>query len=314
MAVAKENKNSNKKLKSNKNNNLRTEAITDGIKCSRCGNSYIGSEIPKNYYMSNSDLYKSNFENRISVCKDCIINIYNDFVNKTNNIKLATKLTCQKLDYYWDEVIFEGALCQSKEKNSVVIQVYIQKINSLKQYSGLTFTDYLMAMPQDNIKESILEKQNKVVEQNEQEKTEEVYNNVKKYSEVWMGNYTISDLKYLDNYFKKLCEDFNIITQNHIDYARKIAKASLVMDKEYSKVLDGGGSDGAYEKYKRIFDDLSKSAQFAESGRGKSLIGNGLTEIVDSVESGQWIFSKEEFEKDDIDMLLEQFGNMSKSL
>ena len=145
-------------------------------------------------------------------------------------------------------------------------------------------------------------------------KTDDTRDEERKYNKQWMGSYTKSEITYLNDYLKTLKEDFNIITKNHTDYAKKIAKASLVMDKEYEKIIEGAGNVADYDKYKKIFDDLSKSAQFAESGRGKSAVSNGIAEIVETVENHQWVYKKDDYEKDDIDLLLNQFGNINKSL
>lgn len=147
-----------------------------------------------------------------------------------------------------------------------------------------------------------------------EDSTVDIKDDKRTYNKQWMGNYTKSEISYLNDYLKQLKEDFNIITKNHIDYAKKIAKASLVMDKEYEKIIEGSGNVADYDKYKKIFDDLSKSAQFAESGRGKSAISNGIAEIVETVENKQWIYKKDSYDEDDIDLLLKQFGNIDKSL
>ena len=57
-----------------------------------------------------------------------------------------------------------------------------------------------------------------------------------------MGKYTQKDIDYLNKYYAGLERDYKIITENHRDYARKIAKASLQMDKafDYDKDLMDG--------------------------------------------------------------------------
>lgn len=299
----------NRKTKPKSKSAEKREMLEHGLRCSKCGEEHNVLDVGRHFYISFSDLYASNFENRITICKKCVVDIYNSFINKTNDVKMATKLTCQKLDYYWDETLFNACLDLCKNSSDkVIIQYYIWKSNSLRQYKDLTFSDYLLQVPEEDIKNEIVEKQNQVIKESENNPNE------KRYDKKWMGKYTQGELDYLNNYFKKLSDDFNVVTQNHIDYAKKIAKASLIMDKEFEKILEGKGSEGSYEKYKRIFDDLSKSAQFAESGRGKSLVGNGLTEMVDLVESGQWVPELENFTKDDIDLLLNQFNNIDKSI
>ena len=45
------------------------------------------------------------------------------------------------------------------------------------------------------------------------------------YDDKWMGKYSQKDIDYLNNYYAGLERDYKIITENHRDYARKIAKA-----------------------------------------------------------------------------------------
>ncbi len=277
------------------------------IKCCNCGTAY--SVDQGNYPMSNSPVHEgcsalytpakdgkggqkpSRMQNFAPYCKKCreaMLGSDNDIERLMDVLMLIDKPYIQDA---WNSVIEKH---YGKTKMISVLGHYLSNINL--NHDGMRFKD------SDEYMDDTVEKSaNKVVQ-------------TKKYNSTWMGSYTKEELKYLENYYSKLQEDFNVLTQNHIDYARKIAKASLLMDREFEDILDGKGSDSSYEKYKRIFDDLSKSAQFAESGRGKSIIGNGLTEIVEAVENKNWIYKRDNYKKDDIDVLLDQFGNISKSL
>jgi len=268
------------------------------MQCVRCGTfkkqNKIKPEGADSFYRSYSGLYAST--GIMPICKKCIEEMYMQYCIETkDNKKLAMYKLCQELNLWWSESVWEVAV----ESKMLTYKVYVQKLNSLPQYQGLTYKD--SDEYQGEIDETIF-----IVEDKKMEK--------RKYNEVWMGTYSKSEVKYLEDYLENLKSDFNIVTTNHIDYAKKIAKASLIMDKEYEKIINGEGSDTSYEKYKRIYDDLCKSAQFAESGRGKSVVGNGISEIVELVENKQWIFKSDNYEKDDIDLLLEQFSNIDKSL
>ena len=64
------------------------------------------------------------------------------------------------------------------------------------------------------------------------------------------------------------------MTENHRDYARKIAKASLQMDKTFDDMMNGvDGADKRYENATKAFDTLSKSAKFSESTRSVNDVG-----------------------------------------
>ena len=64
------------------------------------------------------------------------------------------------------------------------------------------------------------------------------------YIDVWRGNYSRRDIEFLDQYYSDLQHDYKIVTSNHRDYARKIAKASLQMEKKNKKMIAGdAGAD-----------------------------------------------------------------------
>lgn len=140
--------------------------------------------------------------------------------------------------------------------------------------------------------------------------------NVPKWSDEWQGKYTPADLKYLNDYYNGLQNDFKIITTNHKDYAKKIAQASLSQTKAYQKMLRGDdGADVAYEKATKIFDMLSKSAQFAESQRSANDVSLGcFGRVFDAVEKHNWVPTHIPDDEDMYDKLLKQFSNIEKSL
>lgn len=140
--------------------------------------------------------------------------------------------------------------------------------------------------------------------------------NKKIYSKKWSGYYLQSEIDYLDDYLEGLNNDFKIITTNHKDYAKKIAQASLAVNKAYQDMLSGiSGSDKRYKDLQATFDTLSKSAQFSENTRTATDSGiTGIAQIVDKVETNEWIYDEEDFPKDALDHLLDQFSNINKSL
>lgn len=136
------------------------------------------------------------------------------------------------------------------------------------------------------------------------------------WSDDWHGYYTHRDLVYLDNYYKGLQEDYKIDTINYRDYAKKIAKASLVMDKAYQDVLDGKDkADEAYSKATRNFDSLSKSAQFTANQRTANDVTLGcFGRVFDLVEKHNWIPEHVPTNEDMYDKLLKQFSNIERSI
>lgn len=136
------------------------------------------------------------------------------------------------------------------------------------------------------------------------------------YSKDWKGYFTQEDIDDLNQYYTDLNTDFKIVTRNHKDYARKIAKASLAMDKAFEDFQNGvTGADKRYKDLKDAFDSLSKSAQFAENTRSQNDVALGcFGKVFDKVENHNWVYEWDSMEKDEYDILLDQFGNIQKSL
>ncbi len=130
------------------------------------------------------------------------------------------------------------------------------------------------------------------------------------FSREWNGLYTQREIDYLDDYYAELEEGFVLDNQNIRDYARKAAKASLDADIKYSKMRHGQASVAEWEKAQAIFDNLSKSANFAACKRKPGdMAGLGsLGAIVAKIEmSGELDIPDISFPPDDIDRIIADF-------
>ena len=106
------------------------------------------------------------------------------------------------------------------------------------------------------------------------------------WSDEWNGMYQRRELRYLDDYFARLKEEFVIDNVNREDYARRVAKASLEADNKYQKMRQGTGTAKEWQEAQSVFDMLSKSASFAESQR-KEVVNtsmNALATIIMDIE------------------------------
>ena len=136
------------------------------------------------------------------------------------------------------------------------------------------------------------------------------------YDDKWMGKYTQKDIDYLNKYYSGLERDYKIITENHRDYARKIAKASLQMDKAFDEMINGvDGADARYKNAREAFDTLSKSAKFSESTRSVNDVGiSSFSKVAAIVEAHNWIPEHKPLKKDTIDEMIDYLSTITKSL
>ena len=247
-------------------------------------------------HLSVDDFYKSRnaMVQHHPYCKDCVNKMIN--VNNLESVYSVLKvLDTPFIMDIWNDV------CNSGTTN--YMGDYLRAINFTyrKKYAGMGFDDSIFELSE-----------NEKISDNVQA----AFDDTPVWSDDWQGKYTKSDLKYLNDYYNGLQNDFKIITTNHKDYARKIAQASLSQMKAYQHLLQGEeGADLAYEKATKIFDMLSKSAQFAESQRGANDVALGcFGRVFDAVEKHNWVPEYIPTDEDMYDKLLNQFSNIERSL
>jgi len=252
--------------------------IVQKKRCPKCN-----KDKPLNkFYNSTSSLFPDGMCN---LCSDCFIEDID-----CNDIE-SVKAGLMKLDLPFYNTMWGKS---NAKVGKHPFRDYVRMCNSLPQYKNLKWKD------------SDTNTTLNVINSDEE----------KSYSKQWMGDYTESDIEYLDNYLKGLHTDFKIITENHKDYAKKIAKASLHMDKCFQDMLQGiSGADKRYKDARETFDTMSKSAQFSENTRGINDVSlGGFGVVFDRVEQQIWIPKHVPLEKDDFDKLIDYFSSINKSV
>ena len=280
------------------------------IVCTSCGVNFtekhprkaISAIMSEYFYYTNSSLYKFN-QNRTTVCQVCINNLFADYIAKFENKMDAFYYLCAVFGWYFNLKLFREV---ENEPNLVVR--YIQRINLGKANPNKvkSFADTL-AEEAKNPKMFVALEERKFIDEE----------NRKVYNHDWRGEYTPKEIEYLENYYKGLKNDYKITTENHRDYARKIAKASLFMDICYDEILNNTSNAdyGQYSKARENFDTLCKSAKFAEQSRSVNDVGLGaFGAIADKVEKGEYIYKHTPVKKDEVDEMLKYFLTIKDSL
>jgi hypothetical protein len=118
---------------------LQAVPTVEEFKCTCCGKTY--TDQVRNFYQSNSlSMIQNNA--RMTVCKDCIVRIFEFMANKfKNNYKLAMYFVCSIVDTYFDASLYPSVETQANALNTPIVRIYFQKVNSFPQYSGRTFVD-----------------------------------------------------------------------------------------------------------------------------------------------------------------------------
>lgn len=146
---------------------------------------------------------------------------------------------------------------------------------------------------------------------------EEIDDNVKEYSKDFNGYFKRHEIEYLENYYHGLENDFELTDTNRRDIARKLAKASLQVDRAQDAYMAGRGSLTDVRDAVAQFDLLSKSGDFAACKRKPGENG-GMSSWSETTlkleQSGHPCTRKIEWEPDDVDRTIEEFRHLVTSL
>jgi hypothetical protein len=141
--------------------------------------------------------------------------------------------------------------------------------------------------------------------------------NVKVYSEFFNGFFKQDELKYLEDYYHQLSDDFELSDVNLRDTAKKLAKQSLICDQIQDKYAAGKATIADVRDAMTLFDLLSKSGNFSASKRKPGDKGGmgSWSEITFYLESnGHPMTRKIEWPQDDIDKTIEEFRHIVEAL
>lgn len=139
----------------------------------------------------------------------------------------------------------------------------------------------------------------------------------KAYNEEFNGYFKPRELNYLKAYYAELEKDYTLDTQNIRDYARKICRASLMVDKAYDDYAAGRCDFSVVKDAINVFDTLSKSANFAACKRKPGDNGgiSSWSELTLKLEtSGYPCTRKIEWEPDDVDKTIEEYRHIVDAL
>ena len=215
--------------------------------CSCCGKEKKSSS--DNFYKSYSVIYKSTHENRMNVCKECLLDITSDLTKKLNSEIKALYRVCQLTDTYFDENIYESAVEQAKKQNSNAVKIFYQKICSLPQFKGKTFADSNVLGGTSNSFES-----------------EGSYNIV----DFWGEGFTDSEYRYLEGEFAKMAAAYEMDSYSTESLFQEIALQKLDIRKKRK-------SGDSVDKELKTLQDLLGSANIKPVQESNAASSDQLT-------------------------------------
>lgn len=187
------------------------------VVCTTCGKAKAQA---RDFYLSHSDLYKHN-GGRMTVCKECLVDRYQIYMNKYEDEIKAIYHLCMNFDIYFSKELVESAYKQDNRNNNndSILKTYLTKVNSLMQYKGMNSisSDYIV-LDRDIIKE---------IEDRYKQEVETIASSSKKKSKKeksinedirrkWGREYSDDECLQLEDYYEEYFENYN----HNGDYAK----------------------------------------------------------------------------------------------
>lgn len=141
--------------------------------------------------------------------------------------------------------------------------------------------------------------------------------NVKVYSKEFNGDFKPAELDFLKSYYEGLDEDFDLNDISLQDNAKKLAKASLLVDKVQNDYMAGRCDFSVVKDAVAQFDLLMKTGNFAACKRkpGEKAGLNNWAETTLYLEThGYPCIKKIEWPKDTVDLAIESLNYIIESM
>lgn len=216
-------------------------------KCTRCG---VEKKINStNFYKSYSVLFESTKENRMCICKDCLLDLASKFEGRFHSDYKSLYELCRLLDVYYEKTLFESAKSQAGVKSNPY-QIYFQKSLSLPQYKGRTFIDSEV-FNKDDLELNVGSVDDNTIE-------------------FWGEGFTESEYDFLKKEFKNMIERYECDS-----YAQEVLFQEICFQRlDIKKKRQSGGS---VDKELKTLQDLLGSANIKPVQESNALASEQVT-------------------------------------
>lgn len=250
--------------------------------CKQCIAKIITKDEMRRYFWENNREWKENlWENAL----------------KQAEIQAAKSTVYQKSNEERRQSLLESIACP-------IVPTLMQQTQNYKyeDHFGDTFTNNY-----DQAKEN-----GKIVEI---KKTSD--KNLKVYNEFFNGEFKPAEIEYLENFYQGLEEDFDLSDISLRDNAKKVAKASLLVDKVQNDYMAGKCSLQDVKDAIAQYDLLMKTGNFAACKRkpgDKNTLNNWAETTLYCETHGYPCVKKIEWDKDVVDTALDGLGYIIESM
>lgn len=113
------------------------EVNNERVICSRCGLAF--TKRSGNFYACRASVYKG--LGYLTICKDCIEQMYSSYLAQCKNAKDAVRQMCRKIDIIWNENAYDTV--SARATAHTIMSQYIKHTNTLN-YVGKSYDDTLL--------------------------------------------------------------------------------------------------------------------------------------------------------------------------
>lgn len=263
------------------------EWIDNGKKdkwCKQCVAKIQTKDEMRRYFWENNRMWKENvWENAL----------------KQAEIEAAKSTVYQKSNAERQAVLLEHIACPIMPKLMQMTQNYKYEDHS----HDVNTNDY------DEAKEA-----GKIVEFDPSKPKDK---NLKTYNEFFNGEFKPQELEYLENYYKGLEADFELLDTALKDTAKKVAKASLLADKAQNDYMAGRCSLQDVKDANAVLDLLMKTGNFAACKRkpgDKNTLNNWAETTLYCETHGYPCIKQIDWPKDVVDAAIEGLDYIIESM
>lgn len=226
--------------------------MTPSQKCTMCGEEKKMNTT--NFYKSFSPLFKGNYENRMCICKKCLLEYTEKLKETYKSENKALYEICRLVDTYYSKTLYDQLNEEStKKKINNIFATYFQKVNSLHQYKDKTFID---SEPYETDFSYLDDTEDKI--------------NSTDLVAFWGEGYTEDEYRFLTNEYENLTTRYECDSYSQEILFQDIAFQRLAIRKKRQ-------SGGSVDKELKTLQDLLGSANIKPAQENESMASEQVT-------------------------------------
>ena len=274
--------------------------------CIKCGR-----VLPLTHFYSNREWVGQNY--RDAWCREC--------ANKYCVDKDTLQQYCYENNRVWDDALWESAMKKAQyslanNKTYIDPKTSFERKQQVENKTCVRQFFSMMNMVNNYRYIDNIDKKGIYIEEKEAEKEsarlgdEGLEDAQMIYSPKWRGTYSKAEIAAMETAYDRYVKDFPIDTVAAEDYTIKTIKASMNADIAADRYKRGEIPLAEYKAAMQVYDDLSKSQNFAASSRkaGDTTGLGTLGEIIYRLElEGALNERKVTFPPDDVDKIIADF-------